>query len=66
MRSDEDSRDWINYGLQKVMYMDIRWKETENNFIERAKSNASFVFDTAKNYRKARIVSSLDIHGYNE
>ena len=45
------------------MYMDIIWKETENDFIERAKANANFVFDTAKDYRRARIVSTIDVRG---
>ena len=45
------------------MYMDIRWKETENKFIERARTNATFVFDTAKDYRKVRITSSMDSQG---
>ena len=60
MRPDEESRDWIYYGLRKVMYMGIRWRETEHEFIERAKTNATFVFDMAKDYRRARIVSSMD------
>ena len=63
MRLDEKFRDWIYDGLQKVMYMDIRWKETENDFIERVKTNANFVFDMAKDYRKARIVSTIDVRG---
>ena len=66
MRLDEESRDWIYYGLRNVMYMDIIWKETENDFIERAKANANFVFDTAKDYRRARIVSTIDIHGIEQ
>ena len=60
MRSDEKSRDWIYYGLREVMYMDIRWRETENEFIERARTNATFVFDTAKDYRRAQITSSAN------
>jgi len=42
----EKSQNWIYYGLRKVMYMDIRWKKTKNDFIERAKTNTNFVFDT--------------------
>lgn len=38
-------------------------EKTENEFFERAKKNATFVFDTAKEYRKARIVSSMDYRG---
>ena len=60
MRSDEESRDWIYYGLREVMYMDIRWRETENEFIEQIKINATFIFDTAKDSRRARITSSMD------
>jgi hypothetical protein len=63
MRLDEKSRDWIYDGLRKVMYMDIRLKETENDFIKRAKTNANFVFDSAKYYWKARIVSTIDVRG---
>ena len=40
--------------------MDIRWRETENEFIEQARLNVIFVFDTAKNYQRARITSLLD------
>ena len=43
-----------------MMYMEIRWREIEHEFIERVKTNATFVFDTAKYYRRARIVSSMD------
>ena len=63
MRSDEESRDWIYYGLREVMYMDIRWKESEDVFIKRAKMNTSFLFDAARDYRRARIVSSVDTRG---
>lgn len=38
MRPDEESRYWIYYVLREVMYMDIRWRETENELIERAKN----------------------------
>ena len=40
--------------------MDIRWKKIENEFIEREKINAIFVFNTVKNYQRVRIVSSMD------
>ena len=42
------------------MYMDIRWRETENKFIEQVKINAIFLFDIAKDYRRAWIVSLMD------
>ena len=45
------------------MYMNIKWRETENEFIERTRLNTTFVFDTAKDYRRARIVSSMDSQG---
>ena len=43
--------------------MDIRCREIEHKFIERAKTNATFVLDTAKYCRRARIVSSMDSRG---
>ena len=63
MRLDEESRDWIYYGLWKVMYVDIRWRETEHEFIERAKTNAIFIFHTEKYYRRTRIVLWMDFWG---
>ena len=63
MRLDEESRDGIYYGLQKVMYIDIKWKKTQYDFIEWAKINANFIFDTIEEYRRAWIVSSLDVRG---
>ena len=45
------------------MYMDIRCREIEHKFIERAKTNATFVLDTAKYCWRARIVSSMDSRG---
>ena len=43
--------------------MHIKWRKSENEFIERTKINATFVLDTAKDYWRARIVLSMDSWG---